>query len=113
MLGRIQGNIVPVYLGNIDLEKSYLYDVEVRIQHMFLISWAGETARPVEWQNDAVTMMEEIQQSINVIGLQGVTHGDLQLQRVMLIDFDRSTIMGPDDVKALVQSTQNATSTPK
>jgi hypothetical protein len=41
-LSEVQGELIPVYLGNISLVRPYFLDVGVRIVHMLLMSWAGE-----------------------------------------------------------------------
>ena len=43
-LERIQGEAMPVCLGNIDLVMLYGLDLDVEIVHMLLMSWAGEVA---------------------------------------------------------------------
>ncbi|KAL9117546.1 MAG: hypothetical protein Q9187_005917, partial [Circinaria calcarea] len=44
-LDKVQGELIPVYLGNISLVRPYFLDVGVKIVHMLLLSWAGEQAR--------------------------------------------------------------------
>jgi hypothetical protein len=44
-IGEVQGELIPVYLGNISLVRPYFLDFGVRIIHMLLISWEGEQAR--------------------------------------------------------------------
>ncbi len=44
-LDEVQGELIPVYLGNISLIRPYFLDLGVRIVHMLLMSWAGEQAR--------------------------------------------------------------------
>jgi hypothetical protein len=44
-MSKIQGILVPVYLGNISLLNPYFLNVGVRIVHMMMISWVGEIAR--------------------------------------------------------------------
>ncbi|KAL9629275.1 MAG: hypothetical protein Q9164_006947 [Protoblastenia rupestris] len=46
-LQSIQGKTIPVYLGNIDLERPWR-DLGVRIIHMLLMSWKGEMVDEVE-----------------------------------------------------------------
>jgi hypothetical protein len=41
-LTRVQGELIPVYLGSISLSHPYFLGVGVRIVPMLLISWAGE-----------------------------------------------------------------------
>ncbi|KAH8585875.1 hypothetical protein B0O99DRAFT_646021, partial [Bisporella sp. PMI_857] len=43
-LDQVQGELIPVYLGNISLVRPYFLDIGVRIVHMLLMSWAGEQA---------------------------------------------------------------------
>lgn len=38
----IQGGIIPVYIGSVDLQHCYFLDAGVRIVHMLLMSWGGE-----------------------------------------------------------------------
>ena len=42
---KVQGELIPVYLGNISLVRPYFLNVGVRIVHILLLSWAGEQAR--------------------------------------------------------------------
>jgi hypothetical protein len=44
-LDKVQGELIPVYLGNISLVYPYFLDFGVRIVHMLLMSWAGVQAR--------------------------------------------------------------------
>jgi len=44
-LDEVQGELVPVYLGNISLVRPYFLDIGVRIVHMLFMSWEGEQAR--------------------------------------------------------------------
>jgi hypothetical protein len=44
-LNELQGELVPVYLGNISLARPYFLHFRVRIVHMLLILWAGEQAQ--------------------------------------------------------------------
>jgi hypothetical protein len=43
-LVKVQGELIPVYLGNISLVCPYFLDFGFRIVHMLLMSWAGEQA---------------------------------------------------------------------
>jgi hypothetical protein len=43
-LKRLQGEVVPVYLGNIGLIEPYV-DLGVEIVHMLLMSWGGGGGR--------------------------------------------------------------------
>ena len=92
----IQGRRIPVYLGNIDLDRPWR-DLHVRLIHMLLMSWGGERADKLE----GVEVPEmEIKQFEDEIGRLGVQHNDLipanilwngQNQRIMFIDFEAAT----------------------
>ena len=41
-LDEVQGELVPVYPGNISLVRPYLLGFRVRIVHMLFMSWGGE-----------------------------------------------------------------------
>ena len=41
---QLQGDVIPVYLGNVDLQgRCYYLDVGVHIVHMMFLSWVGPT----------------------------------------------------------------------
>jgi hypothetical protein len=44
-LSEVQGQFIPVYVGNLSLACPYYLDVGVRIVHMLLMSYAGEQAQ--------------------------------------------------------------------
>ncbi|KAI9670773.1 MAG: hypothetical protein M1817_003884 [Caeruleum heppii] len=111
-LGNLQGEAVPVYLGNIDLDYCYYLDVGVRIVHMVLMSWAGEQVEETEMTQ---IMTEEVRRTITRLQQEGVSHEDIrgpnilwdpQRTRPMLVDFERSIVKGP--VEALRQMVPNA-----
>ena len=95
LLENIQGKMIPVYFRNINLIKKYYLDW-VEIEHMLLMSWAGEMADEANIAN----LNEEIKRSLQDMLREGVIHGDVresnilwnaEQQRVMLIDFEHST----------------------
>lgn len=43
-LDEVQGELIPVFFGNISLVRPFFLDTGVRIVHMLLLSWAGEQA---------------------------------------------------------------------
>src|SRR5207253_1870335 len=81
---------VPVHLGNI---RKYDLDLGVRIVHMLLMSWAGETVNEADMAN----FKEEVAQLVDDLRVQGMVHKDVRALwnaercRPMLIDFERST----------------------
>ena len=98
-LKKIQGDIVPVYLGNIDLHRCYFLN-GVRIEHMLLMSWAGETVEDRTELKSSITIAEHIRHSFEAMQREGVFHEDVhdrnclwnqEKQRVMLVDFSHSS----------------------
>jgi len=96
-LKRLQGMVVPVYLGSIGLIEPYI-DLGVEIVHMLLMSWGGEMAE----SSDALDLSPEIRRSVDEIYREGVEHNDVrdpnilwntERQRAMLIDFERSNLL--------------------
>lgn len=96
-LDAMQGEMVPVHLGNINLVRKYDLDLGVRIGHMLLMSWGGETAD----QADMPNLKEEVVRLVDDLRVQGVIHNDVRApnilwnaerRRPMLIDFERSTV---------------------
>jgi hypothetical protein len=99
-LADVQGLIVPVCLGNMDLERTYYLDVGVRIVHMLYMAWGGECLDHHTPSVAPATLEYEKQRSLRDVACL-VVHKDIRLenmlwnvenQRVMLIDFERSTV---------------------
>jgi hypothetical protein len=96
-----QGSVVPVYLGNMDLNRTYHLDVGVRIVHMLYMAWGGECLQYHTPSISPATLEREKQRSLKEVLHLNILHNDPRLanmlwnvetQRVMLIDFERSTI---------------------
>ena len=95
----LQGRIIPVVLGSVDLVYPYYYDVGVRIVHMILLGWAGSC---LEIGDEHQALWSDlIQRSVDAIHGVGVLHGDLRAPNmlwneetcsVMLIDFERAKV---------------------
>ncbi|KAI4176463.1 MAG: hypothetical protein LQ343_000999 [Gyalolechia ehrenbergii] len=96
-LSSMQGKYIPVHLGNIDLAHPWYDCGGVRVIHMLLLAYGGIRIDQVGQIRDLwpqVTAFEER------LAWYGVQHGDLEdrnilwnteLQRIMFIDFERST----------------------
>ena len=91
---------MPVHLGNINLVRKYDLDLGVRIVHMLLMSWGGETVD----EADMPKLKEEVMQLVGALRVQGVIYKDVRApnilwnaerRRPMLIDFERSTTTSP------------------
>ena len=100
-LARLQGEVVPVYLGIVDLTKGYLLPGGDRAFHMMLMSWGGEVASKAHMASTP-DMAAEINRSAREVWSEGVYQGDEHMsnvlwneerRRVMLIDFDHATLL--------------------
>ena len=97
----IQGDVIPVYLGSVDLEHCFFLDVGVQIIHMLLMSWGGEA-----FHGDSLSSLDTktqncVKDAKRQLEAHGVKHRDIRppnvlrdpnTDKVMLIDFERSTI---------------------
>lgn len=131
-LSGIQGDLIPVYLGNISLAYPYFLDFGVRIKHMLLMSWAGERVQEDLMSSLGRDVQVEINQAVTTLRSFGVEHGDAMSRNVlwdigrrklMLVDFERSEIFNRVSIlqeispnrkrKHLHSSHVPATATPK
>ncbi|KAH8751831.1 hypothetical protein BGZ57DRAFT_934347 [Hyaloscypha finlandica] len=101
-LDKVQGELIPVYLGNIPLVRPYFLDVGVRIIHMLLMSWAGEQARKDWMLTIGRDLATETSAVVTKILDCGVEHRDVrppnvlwnpEIRNVVLVDFERSEIL--------------------
>ena len=101
-LSEVQGELIPVYLGNISLVRPYFLDVGVRIVHMLLMSWAGEQARKDLMLAMGRDLAAETTGVVTKMLDCGVEHRDVRPpnvlwntegRKVMLVDFERSEIL--------------------
>ncbi|KAF7879510.1 hypothetical protein EAF04_000706 [Stromatinia cepivora] len=116
-LWRMQGILVPVCLGSIDLAHPYYYDIGVQIVHMMILSWAGERldGNMVLKHVDQKRLDTLVKQSIEEVHHAGILHGDLRIPNIlwnteidgiMLIDFERSKFI-TDFRRTLTQISPN------
>lgn len=95
-LRKFQGQLIPVCLGNVDLEIPW-FGIGVELVHMLLLSYGGKDlcCHPIEDQWQQAADFETI------IAPFGVTHEDMrsnnmlwneELRRVLFIDFELSTL---------------------
>ena len=101
-LDKVQGELIPVYLGNISLINPYFLDFGVRIVHMLLMSWAGEQARKDLMPRMSLDVEAETNRAVTKLRDCGVEHGDVrppnvlwnqEIRNVVLVDFERSEIL--------------------
>ncbi|KAK4172145.1 hypothetical protein QBC36DRAFT_197707, partial [Triangularia setosa] len=104
-LDHLQGDVVPVHLGLVRLDRGYILPGFEFVVHMMLMSWAGET--PSASMDDAGTLKRE---SLTAIWREGVDHGDdnranylwnAERCRMMIIDFDRARLFPPPKPRAV------------
>lgn len=99
ILSRVQGSVVPVFLGTVNLAKIYFLHGAGEIRHMLLMAWAGKPISKTEATSPDIS--RSISKSIKKIRSLGVSHQDLrlvnflwndELRRVLIIDFHRSVL---------------------
>ncbi|PWY95945.1 hypothetical protein BO94DRAFT_507390 [Aspergillus sclerotioniger CBS 115572] len=99
ILQKAQGSAVPVFLGSIDLLKTYFLHGAGAIRHMLVMGWGGETTAKME---PTSSLDQEIRRSSAEIEALGIRHEDLrrdnilwneELGRALIIDFHRSTFI--------------------
>jgi hypothetical protein len=106
-LDKVQGKLIPVYLGNISLVRPYFLDVRVRIVHMLLMSWAGEQVGKDLILAIGRDLAAETSAAVTKILDCGVEHRDVRPPNVLwnpentnvvLVDFERSQILKQEQV---------------
>jgi len=98
----IQGIHVPVYLGNMDLDRPYFYDGIAEIVHMMFLSFGGTLIHRHIKATDEPYLNQRVERSIRAIHQLGVLHRDVmprnmlwnaEVGQVMMIDFERAEIL--------------------
>ncbi|RAQ79515.1 hypothetical protein COH21_012816 [Aspergillus flavus] len=98
ILSKVQGSAVPVFLGTVDLAKTYFLHGAGKIRHMLLMAWGGEHIKNIQ-ANDVAR--REVSRSKKQIRSLGVLHRDLrpenilwstELNRALIIDFHCSQL---------------------
>ncbi|KAM5476740.1 hypothetical protein MauCBS54593_000010 [Microsporum audouinii] len=98
-LNKLQGSLIPVYLGSVNLKKPYITTGLDYIVHYLLLSWAGDSLDDIpccdiDFHHEGRKLQKEL-------GRYGVVHGDVrpanitwnsELSRPMLIDFDQARL---------------------
>ncbi|KAK4073278.1 hypothetical protein Purlil1_13117 [Purpureocillium lilacinum] len=96
-LNRLQGKVVPVHLGMVEMARGYVLPGGARVVDMMLMSWGGEEASDASVSD----LTAEVRRSSQEVWAEGVYHGDErdhnllwnnERRRVMLVDFDRATL---------------------
>ena len=98
ILRKAQGSAVPVFLGTIDMEKTYFLHGAGPIRHMLIMGWGGESTATMELTQQ---LRRAIHKSNKEIKACGIIHEDLrrenvlwneELGRALIIDFHRCTL---------------------
>ncbi|EGX87752.1 hypothetical protein CCM_09374 [Cordyceps militaris CM01] len=106
-LDRLQGYVVPVHLGLVELEWGHLIAGGIRVFDIMLMSWGGEMVLKAELPG----LAREAQCSLQAVWAEGVDHCDerapnqlwnAERQQVMIIDFDRATLRPKPQNKLLL-----------
>lgn len=105
VLCQAQGSAVPIFLGAINITKTYFLHGVGKIQYMLLMGWGGEPISSIENMPSCSEFNEEklnyeILRSVKIRSL-GVLPGDLrpdnilwntELRRAMIIDFHSASL---------------------
>ena len=103
-LRSLQGDMIPVYLGNIDLELPW-WDIGYCIEHMLLLSWGGESIHGRMSHDQNLEQQRIIERFLQL----GVDHEDVRTpntlwdeknQKLVMIDFERSKMKATPDYTA-------------
>ncbi|EER36537.1 conserved hypothetical protein [Histoplasma capsulatum H143] len=99
-LAHLQGMKVPVYLGNITLERPYPLVSLARVTQMMLMSWAGTSIGRKSWPK-GIDIGAEEKDTLLELASSGINHNDAreanlvwnpEQKQVMAVDFDQATI---------------------
>lgn len=105
-LQALQGKFIPVCCGVVDLPKAYKSTESRAVQHLLLLSWAGETLNargPVidQFGIDFSALEPQLLSGLEQMHEKQVVHGDAERrnmifdresQRLMIVDFERSRL---------------------
>lgn len=95
LLHRLQGTVIPVFLGAIDSPRPYFYDLDVDIYHWLLVSFAGKSLTQAEFD----VHVPSVEAMANNLLRYGIRHQDIspnnvlwdeRAKQLMVIDFERS-----------------------
>ncbi|KAJ6133114.1 hypothetical protein N7471_008329 [Penicillium samsonianum] len=98
ILRKAQASAVPIFLGTIDLAKTYFLHGAGEIRHMLVMGWGGDSTATMELTPG---LLNHIHKSNKEIKALGIVHEDLRLDnvlwneelgRALIIDFHRSTL---------------------
>ncbi|KAK0668449.1 hypothetical protein QBC41DRAFT_347165 [Cercophora samala] len=102
----LQGDVIPVHLGLVRLDRGYIIPGFEFVVHMVLMSWAGEKPS-ASVRDDGTQNLKREEESLtdNLEGRVGVDHGDdnnaaiylwnVERCRMVIIDFDRARLFPP------------------
>lgn len=100
----LQGTVIPVHLGNIDLVHPYPLRSLAIVHHMMFLSWAGTTLDKARALPADVDIDAEVDAAVDALYHSGIEHTDVreanltwndEARRVMVIDFNLVWITTP------------------
>ncbi|TIA23222.1 hypothetical protein D6C81_03044 [Aureobasidium pullulans] len=105
-LRALQGEFIPVCCGAVDLPKAYNTTESRAVQHLLLLSWAGETLNARgsvidQFGIDFSSLEPQLLSGLEQMHEKQVVHGDAERrnmifdrgsQRLMMVDFERSRL---------------------
>lgn len=106
----IQGFHVPVYLGSVDLDQSYIYDGICELVHMMFLSFGGQCLARYHDSLIGEQMIQQVKRSFQAIHHLGVLHRDVA-QRNMLWDAKQNQLMIIDFERAEIQESRSVLGT--
>ncbi|EHK22581.1 uncharacterized protein TRIVIDRAFT_124167, partial [Trichoderma virens Gv29-8] len=96
----LQGGCVPVYLGIIQLEETFEHKNSA-LSHFMLLSWAGRSLETWNRSSESYGFANSTRRAYMELHSAGLLHNDAeprnmlynpQLDRIMLVDFERASI---------------------
>lgn len=99
-LSHLQGMRIPVWMGNITLERPYPLVSLARVTQMMLMAWAGSSIRTNSLPNH-IDIEEEKKKTEQALISSNVSHNDIrnanmvwnaEREQIMALDFDQSVI---------------------
>ncbi|KAL3248110.1 hypothetical protein ABHI18_012163 [Aspergillus niger] len=101
-----EGYDVPVFLGKVNMQQTFHLHGVGKIRHMLMMGWGGEPIDEAAYKQGAYK--KYLNKALTPVRDHGVLHGDLsaghllwneELNRLMLIDFNRCRLSLPNPVE--------------
>ena len=118
----IQGMHVPVYLGNINLDRPYFYDGIAEIVHMMFLSFGGKLISQHINGDNRLYLIEQVERLIRAVHQLGVLHRDAmpcnmlwnaEVSQAIIINFKRAEVLKPRAVLGIISPNRKRKRVPK